>query len=134
KEQRPDLLRIEGEKTAEVDYQSMVGHLAYAHLGIEGPAGDHYAIPGLSPESRPGIKKLFSALLFDRHQKRDRLPRGAAKLFSVEDQRRGFRYILERIKDRHPLLVPLFGTGIGHALQFQESKLMVNVILRLAAK
>jgi len=141
KEQRPHVLRINGERTAEVDYQSLIARLAYAHLNsdadagsIKVPAGDLYSIPGLSPESRAGVKKLFGALLFDKTKNRDRFPKGSVDLFSIEDQRKGFRYVLDAIKAHHPAIAPLFGTGIGHYLQFLESKLLVNVILRLASK
>ena len=47
---------------------------------------------------------------------------------------KGFKQVLELIKAHHALIVSLFGTGIGHYLQFLESQLLVNVLLRLAQR
>src|SRR5262249_16873733 len=134
KAQRPYILRINGQKTAECDYSTLVARLAYAD-GTEDkkpPKGDLYTIPGLSPESRDGVKRLFSTLLFDQTKNRDRFPKGVAELFSIEDQRKGFKQVFDLIKAHHSAITPLFGTGIGHYLQFLESQLLVNVLLRLA--
>jgi hypothetical protein len=137
KSQRPHILRINGQKTAECDYSTLVARLAYAHISDgtddkKPPKGDLYTIPGLSPESRDGVKRLFSTLLFDQHKNRDRFPKGVAELFTVEDQRKGFMRVFELVKTHHMAIAPLFGTGIGHYLQFLESQLLVNVLLRLA--
>ena len=137
KSQRPHILRINGQKTAECDYSTLVARLAYAYVseGIEAvkpPKGDLYTIPGLSPESRDGVKRLFSTLLFDQSKNRDRFPKGVAELFSIEDQRKGFKQVLELVKAHHAAITPLFGTGVGHYLQFLESQLLVNVLLGLA--
>lgn len=138
--QRPHFLRIKGESTAECDFNSIVVRLAYAYASKERgelpiiPKGDLYTIPGLSPESRDGVKKLFSALLFDEHKNRDRFPKHVAEKFSECDQRKGFAFVLRQIKAYHPSLVSLFGTGIGHKLQFLESQLLVNVLLHLNKK
>lgn len=54
--------------------------------------------------------------------------------FSPEDRVKGYRRVYEAIAAHHPALVPLFGTGAGHHLQFLESQLMVNVLLELAER
>jgi len=139
KEQRPHILRIHGEKTVECDYSSLVARLAYAHVGggtdaVQPPKGDLYTIPGLLPESRDGVKRLVSTLLFDKHKNRDRFPKGVAELFKLDDQHKGFKRVLELITVHHAAIAPLFGTGIGHYLQFLESQLLVNVLVRLAQR
>lgn len=78
------------------------------------PKGDLYIIPGLTPESRDGVKRLLGTLLFDHKRKWDRLPKGIADLCSVEDQRKGYKRIFELIKGHHAAIAPLFDTGIGH--------------------
>ena len=50
--ERSELLRIQGFRTAEVDFNSIIIHLAYALHGEEPPRqADMYSIPGLHPES-----------------------------------------------------------------------------------
>jgi hypothetical protein len=136
KSQRPHVLRIHGKNTAECDYSTLVARLAYAYVSdetdaVRPPIGDLYTIPGLSPESRDGVKRLFSTLLFDQTKNRDRFPKGVAQLFSIEDQRKGFKQVFELVRAHHTAIAPLFGTGMGHYLQFLESQLLVNVLLRL---
>jgi|CXWL01.1.fsa_nt_gi hypothetical protein len=129
KAERPRLLRIHGQSTVELDYSSIVAHLAYIVTGDEPPAGDLYSIPGFSPASRPGLKKLLAALFF--HTKpATRYPQKVQEGFSQEDQRKPFTLALELIKAQHPRLVPLFGTGIGHFLQYLESQLLIQAVFR----
>jgi hypothetical protein len=138
KELRPRVLRIHGEKTVECDYSGILPRLAYLVLGkgkAEVPAGDVYNIPGLSTESRAGIKILFNALLMEiRTKPRDRFPQGMSEKLAPEDRVKGYKKVYELIASQHALLVPSFGTGLGHYLQFLESTLLVNVLLDLGQK
>lgn len=152
KTQRPSILRIHGEKTVECDFSGMLPRLAYLVVGAdqgdggegktelprsepEAPAGDVYNIPGLSPESRAGIKILLIALLMETRSKpRDRFPKGVAEKFAPEDRVKGYQQVFDLIASHHALLVPSFGTGLGHYLQFLESTLLVNVLLDLGQK
>ena len=91
------------------------------------PKGDLYAMPGLSVKSRAGIKKLVSALLFDPAPNRKRFlskNRDSKLLFAPEDQMKGFDEVLRAIKAHHAGIAHLFGSGVGHELQFLESKIM----------
>lgn len=135
--ERSTLLCIQGQPTAEVDFNSVIIHLAYALHGDEPPAQeDMYLIPGLHPESRPGIKKFISAGLF-RESTRKRFPKdrdsGQSILdqFHPSDRCKSYSQVLTLIEAVHPSLVlDFFGTGVGHHLQFLESQLMVNLLLK----
>ena len=141
KTERPELLRIQGERTAEVDFDSIIVHLAYALHGEEPPRQkDMYAIPGLHPESRPGIKKFIGAHLF-RESNRRQFPKdretgkSIIEDFHISDRCKSYSQVLSLIEAVHPALVQdFFGTGVGHHLQFLESQLMVNVLLRCSLK
>jgi hypothetical protein len=126
--QRPECLRINGQSTVELDYASVIVHLAYIVADEKAPTGDLYHIPGLSQESRPGIKKLMAALLF-KSKPATRYPEDVWEGLAPEDQRKPFAQVLELVKVQHPGIVHLFGIGEGHYLQFLESQLMVNVLL-----
>ena len=128
--ERPHVLRINRERTVELDYQSVMIHLAYIVAGEPVPhSGDLYGILGLSPLSRPGIKKLMGALLFDKSPKRSRFPKGVAEVFTAEDRVKGFAHVFHLIRQAHPGISHLFGTGVGHYLQHLESRVLVNVLL-----
>jgi hypothetical protein len=131
REQRPAVLRIHGESTSEVDFSCIMIRLAYASQGINPPEVDLYNIPGLSSQSRPGIKKVISAMLFD-ETKRTRFPmRGGntRQLFTSEDQVKGFTGIHDLIVQHHAPIAHLFGTSVGHFLQFVESQIIVKALL-----
>jgi hypothetical protein len=139
KAQRPHVLRIRGERTVELDFACVMLALAYIYAGaippqgaFPGDGGDLYTIPGIDPESRPGVKKLLSAMWFDQKPNRTRFPKDAVKeLFTLKDQGQGVVRLIQRIKEHHAGVAHLFGTSIGHTLQFMESELLVNVLLRL---
>ena len=62
-------IRIDGEPVATLDYSSMFARLAYASKGVQPPAGDLYAIPGLEGH-RDAVKLGVNALLFDQQTRR----------------------------------------------------------------
>lgn len=141
KSERAELLRIQGERTAEVDFNSAIIHLAYALHGEEPPRqADMYTIPGLHPGSRPGVKKFISAHLF-RESNRRQFPKDRAtgksiiEDFHVSDRDKSYSQMLSLIEAVHPALVQdFFGSGVGHHLQFLESQLLVNILLRCKQK
>ena len=119
-------LRIDGEAIADLDFAGMFPRLAYAHLGLEAPLGDVYAIPGLA-QHREGAKAAFSALLsYQTEMKslprrvRERLPQG---------------WTASRVKQAftaaHPDLAPLFGNDIALDLMFTESRVLMSAMRRL---
>jgi hypothetical protein len=99
--------------------------------GVQVPEGDLYEIPGLTringESYRGGIKLLFNSLTFMEH-KPARKPKGSkGKLPSNMTVER----IVELIEQAHPDIAPYFGTPTGHYVQFRESEVMVNVLLKL---
>ena len=126
KQQRPERLRLDGKKIAELDYQSMIARLLYAHAAEEMPQGDPYGIPGFEG-SRQGLKMLFSAMLHD-IKPRTRYPHGVASMFP---KRTKVGEVIQRIIDAHPRVTQYFGTGIGLHLMFKESEIMVDLLLAL---
>ena len=141
KSERETLLRIQGERTVEIDFNSAIIHIAYALHGEEPPRQtDMYSIPGLHPESRPGVKKFISAHLF-RESNRKQFPKDQTTSKSIiedfhsSDRSKSYTQVLALIEKVHPALVrDFFGTGVGHHLQFLESQLLVNILLRCREK
>jgi len=134
KADRPRLLRIKGERTVELDFSNMIARLAYIIAEKEAPAGDQYIIPGLDPASRAGIKVVMSTLFFDNNMKRDRFPKGTAKLFTKKDQAKGWTYVKKAILAHHPALKPYMDQGMGHFIQLLESQVLVNLLVRCAQR
>jgi hypothetical protein len=131
KQERFERIKINGESVVELDYKAMLPHLMYAKVGSHVPAGDPYIISGLSPQSREGVKKLFAALTFDLNNNRSQFPKKAGHLFNKTDHAKGCRYVIEAIRHQHKAVSHLFGLGAGHQFQFNESELMVALLLRL---
>ena len=121
KADRAAQLRINGQQTVELDYSSVILHLAYIVAGEVAPTGDLYSIPGVATESRAGIKKLIAALLFA-SKPGTRYPQDVLQRLSEADRGKSFGQMLELIKAKHPGIVHLFGTGEGHFLQYLESQ------------
>jgi hypothetical protein len=128
--QRRAGIRIDGEPVVTLDYSSMFARLAYASWGVQPPAGDLYAIPGLEGY-RDAVKLGVNALLFDQHARRQwpkteepeqRLPRGWALA--------RFRSAL---MERHLAIADCFGTGLGFNLMHVESEVMVKVLTSLVS-
>jgi hypothetical protein len=122
-------IRIEGETTAYLDYASMFLRLVYAQAGEAPPAGDLYAIPGLE-RHRAAVKVAVNALLFARRKRTD-----WPKMEDPEDEPpAGFTWsqFVDRFAKVHPAVMPYIGKGLGLALMFLESEIMVKVVTRLA--
>jgi hypothetical protein len=131
KEDRHERILINGESTVELDFNSLPYHCMYALAKARMPEGDVYAIPGLDPASRPGIKKLMLALTFDKKSNRKRFPEGAWALFAESDQRAGARVVIAKIRAHHAGIGHLLGADKGHGLQFIESQVLIAVLLRI---
>lgn len=120
-------LRIDGQPTLELDYGQMAPRLLYAHVGVPMAMEDAYLIEGYAvPELfRDGFKKLFNAMLFA-DKPLTRKPQGTRR----ELPQAPMGELVDRISQTHHAVAHLFFTGIGHHLQYQESELMVDVLLR----
>jgi hypothetical protein len=123
-------ISIEGEYVVGLDYSQLNPLLAYSLAKAQSPRGDAYTLPGLE-NSRDGVKKVFNAMLFD-HSRRTKFPKGARKLFP---RRVMIADVTAAIFERHPMLKgTLSVAGIGHNLQFMESKIMMGVLRRCQKK
>jgi hypothetical protein len=145
-------VRIDGEPVADLDFSSMFARLTYAHLGVEAPSGDLYAIPGLEGY-RSGVKLAFNVLLFDGKGQRRKWPEvmgiglgddadakrdpssRAAQSDGLlppgwEDPKRLRNAILEK----HPALRKAFGRGLGYGLMFTESRVLMAALLELTRR
>lgn len=122
---------INGEEVAEIDYGQMAARILYGLAGVSVPEGDLYEIPGLSTSEdnpyRKGIKLLFNSLTFMEH-KPTRKPKDSKGLLP---EKMKVEQIVELIEQAHPVIASYFGTPKGHYVQFRESEVMVNVLLRL---
>lgn len=130
-------LRIDGREIVEHDYKTMMPRLLYGHTKQSIPptmTEDLYRIPGYE-RSRAGIKKLFSAMLFDLPGKvRNTFPNHDRTGFHLDDlQRAGGKVgpIIEAIKTAHRPVAEHFGTGLGYYLMFLESQILIAVLLEL---
>jgi len=119
-------LRINGESVADLDFASMFPRLAYAHIGLEAPEGDLYAIPGLEGH-RDGAKAAFSALLsYPKEMKvlparvRKQLPPG----WNTKQVRAAYNA-------HYPELSVLFERDIGLDLMFTESRILLMALQML---
>jgi hypothetical protein len=121
-------IRIEGEEVIELDYGQMTPRMLYGLVGAQPGTEDAYLIPGsFNPALfREGFKKLLNALLFAQELLR-RKPQGTKGLLPNAPVEK----LIQALQEHHSPIAHFFGTGIGHQLQFRESQLMVEVLLRL---
>jgi len=116
---------LNGEAVAELDYGQMALRLLYGRTGVA-PEGDAYLIPGLEAY-RSGVKKVINALLYSDRPLR-RMPVGTRQHLPPEIT---FGQLLYLIKERHPHIAPFLFSGIGMETMYQDSEIMVGVLLRL---
>lgn len=129
KRDRLDLIEIDGEPIVELDYGQMAPRLLYALEGVPFDKPDAYAVPGFLPIFRDGFKKLINALLFAEKPltRKPQETRGLLPHQHVSE-------LVQAIRDFHRPVAHHFETGVGHHLQFLESELMTELLLRLKEK
>lgn len=119
-------IRIGLEPAVELDYRTMFPRLAYARMGLPLPEGDAYTVAGFL-EQRDPMKRIFGAMLFSRVPLK-RFPKKTRKSFpksvSIDD-------VTSALIDKHSDLRSLFFTGIGLDLMYEESEILVDVLLNL---
>jgi hypothetical protein len=128
KQERLNKLDINGENVVELDYGQMTPRILYGIAGVKPPTSDAYLVPGAEDPAkfREGYKKLLNALLFT-EKLLERKPQGTESLLPKEN----IRVLAERLREFHQPIAHYFETGIGHHLQYLESEVMVEVLLRL---
>ncbi|MGO7307001.1 hypothetical protein ACCS91_24245 [Rhizobium ruizarguesonis] len=126
KDDRFDRLFVNGEAIVELDYAQMGPRQLYGMKSAVPDMADLYAIPGFE-RYRGGIKTVFSAMVF--HDKPlTRMPRGAGNKFAKDT---GITDVTDAIMGHHPAIADVFFQGMGHSVQFQESQIMVDILLQL---
>ena len=111
----------DGERIATVDYGQLFPRLAYARVGHAPPDGDLYG--SFAGASRKGVKVLLNALLFTKGPL-STWPKDCRQHFPG----RKFADVLAEIRAAYAPIVPLFGTGVGFALMFLESEILMEVL------
>lgn len=129
KELRPQVLRIEGQEIATLDFQSMNPSLLYASVGQEMPVMKPYVLPGYEDSNSvpKGMKKIFNSCFY-KTARPTRFPRGTKNYFPPEvtvDQ------IIDHVLSANEPIRHLFFTGNGMNLMYQESEILVAVLLKL---
>ena len=119
-------LLIEGENIVVLDYSQMTPKILYGYCGSVPQMEDCYHIKGYE-YCRKGIKKVFNAMTFS-NEPMTRFPKGINSLFPVKTR---FKDVSDAIEKEHFRIAHLFYTGIGHYLQFMESQILVEVLLKL---
>ncbi len=119
-------LLIAGDEIEGLDYSQMSPKILYGHCGLVPQIEDCYHIKGYE-YCRKGIKKVFNAMTFS-DEPMTRFPKGINSLFPVNTR---FKEVADAIEKEHSRIAHMFYTGIGHYLQFIESQILVEVLLKL---
>lgn len=120
---------IEGEDIVELDYGQMGPRQLYGMKGVWPDDDDLYDVPEYE-DRRDGIKIIFSAMVFKEGGSLTQMPKGTRTIFGKDVH---IDEVTEAIEARHADISDLFYLGIGHHLQFLESQIMVDILLRLKA-
>ena len=126
KRERLSGIEISGQRVIELDYGQMSPTILYGMANAEPPPGDLYAIPGYLRD-RSAIKKLMNAMLFS-DGPINRMPQGLGSAF---EERQSVRGVMQAIQEHHGGIADMFCTGIGHEIQFVESSILIDVLLKL---
>jgi hypothetical protein len=126
KPQRLSGIEIGGQRVIELDFGQMAPTILYGIAKAKPPPGDLYAIPGYLRD-RSAIKKLMNAMLFSDGPIK-RMPQGLGSAFEEPQSVRG---VMQAIQKHHGGIADVLFTGIGHEIQFVESSILIDVLLRL---
>lgn len=126
KSERKCWITIDSEETAALDFSQMAPRLLYGLSGVIPGNEDAYTLPGFE-RYRSGVKKLFNAMLFAQAPL-TRMPRGIGRDLPPSAR---IGNVVAAIQRAHGAVAHHFFTGIGHHLQFLESELLVDLLLRL---
>jgi hypothetical protein len=126
KKERRQGVDIQNQRAVELDYGQMNPRILYGLCGAQPPAKDLYLLPGLE-EHRNGIKKVMNAMLFTT-KRLTRMPKGVRAEFSKSHP---VWKVMDTIEEHNGPIKDRFFTGIGHSVQFHESRIMVDLLLTL---
>lgn len=119
-------LRIAGQPVASVDFCQSGVRQAYALVGRTPPQGDLYRVPGLETY-RVEVKQIINALLAQ-SKPATRFPQGTRGRMPRSWR---FEKVRDAIQRAHAPIRELFGTGVGLRFMYQESEVLIRVLLTL---
>ncbi|PKN64100.1 MAG: hypothetical protein CVU57_16125 [Deltaproteobacteria bacterium HGW-Deltaproteobacteria-15] len=143
KEQRKEI-RINGERTCELDYSSLHPRMLYNMSGIAFE-GDCYSDISDSQEERELVKEVMLTMINISKEKKDKLPASVNKEIKKHNSRQKFLPVgqriykkgipykkvweyADRIEKYHSPIAEYFNSGIGLRLQNLDSHIMSNVL------
>ena len=122
-------------KTVELDYSCLHISMLYGLEGLTPPAGDQYALPGISKDYRKLIKTAVN-VAFNAKDRRGTL--GAIYKESIKfyndtglPKLDSLSMLLDAILEKHEVIKKYFCTGYGVKLQFLDSKIAEKIMLTL---
>ena len=119
-------IRINGERTTELDYSSLHPRIMYALEGKE-LIGDPYDI-GSDPRHRHRVKETFNAMINATGKIEE------PDTYRLEELGLTFPELQERIKDRHMAIAHLFNSGFGLQGQSLDSSIAEKVLLHFTGR
>jgi len=119
-------IRINGERTTELDYSSLHPRILYALAGLQ-MIGDPYDM-GLDPRHRDRVKETFNALVNASGNIEE------PDIYQHEGLPLTFPELQERIKERHKAIAHMFNSGFGLKGQSLDSSIAEKVLLRFAGR
>jgi len=128
KSQRASGLRINGNRIVSLDFGQMAPRVFYSKAGADIHFEDAYSLPGWDTCWRPAIKTVLSAMVCSKSEL-TRRPKGLGKVWP--NKKVAFKSLVNALKSHHAPINQFFGTGAGLMYQFEESNLIIQILLEL---
>ena len=128
KSQRMNGLRINSNEVISLDFGQMAPRVFYSKAGADIQFEDAYSLPGWDPCWRPAIKTVLSAMVCSKSELTKR-PKGLGKVWP--SKKVAFKTLVNALKSHHAPINQFFGTGAGLMYQFEESNLVIQILLEL---
>ncbi len=124
-------LRLDGERTVEIDYSQIHPRIIYQEAGIE-LVGDAYDIPGWkgTKELRDLCKAAFNILVNATCYKSAL----GALAWEMGGDRQGAEELIDAIKERHRDVAECFHSGVGLRLQGLDARIAEIVLTEMTVK
>jgi hypothetical protein len=117
---------IDGESAVTLDFGQMNPRILYGKAGQDLVLEDAYTVPGLE-DYRAGVKLVFNALLH-RTTRMTKKPKGSSKLLPKHMSIGTINY---HVETAHRPIRDLLYKGVGMALFYDESQILIEVLMRL---
>jgi len=133
-------IKINGNKTVELDYSGLHPRLLYASVGIQYSKADPYSVVDARPELRDILKLALLTLLNSRSEKQ-MVQAGNYDLYLNEDHFKvmkehkfSIKDLLQKFKEVHAPIAGFFCTGEGLKLMNIDSQIARAVLLYFAER